>query len=935
MSLGKKILIVAGVLFGSLIVAAAVLPFLFKDRIAARAHAAIDAAVDARVAWGGVGLSVLRDFPDVTFSLDDLTVVGIDRFAGDTLVAMDGFGLVLDLGSLLGAWRHGTPVRVRSVRIEGPDVHLIVLDDGTANWDVAHSGGPPSGAAAPSSRAFGVELRGLAVTDGRVVLENRQTGLFASVIGLRHELSGDFAKEHLVARSSTHADTTTVRFAGVPYLDRVALDFDADVDADMANRRFTFRDNELRLNDLALAFSGTADASGDDLALDVTFEAPRTEFAHILSLVPAVYAHDFQALETSGSFAVRGRVQGAMGERSFPAFSVAAEVKDGMFHYPDLPLPARDISLDLAIDNPGGDVDSTVVRLDRFHMALGNEPVDASMTLRTPVSDPDVDFRVKGTLDLADVPRTVKLEKVEELSGVVAADAAVRARMSDVDAARWDRIAASGTVSAKDVTVRSAALPQPVSVQEATLGLSPQRAELRSLRAQLGSSDLSATGSVDNILGYVLRDEVLRGHATLTSQRFDLAEWKSKDSQLEVIPVPAGVDLTLEATVTRLDYGPMQMADARGSLHVKDERVTLDHFTMGMLGGRVGVDGFYETTEPARPTFGVTLDLDSLDISRAAETLSTVSALAPVARFARGVFTAKLDLGGALGPDMKPLFPVLTGKGSLLTSKLTLENFPPLARVAQLLSLPQLDNPTFEAIRSSIEIREGRLHVRPFTVRVGNLRMGVAGSNGVDQSLDYQLSLAVPRAALGSAAAKVVSDLVSKAGRVGVDLQAADSVDLAIGLTGTVTSPSVQADLGGLVTSAGDQVKTAAGVAAQERIDSAEARVDSARARALRDAQARADSIVAEAERRAEQIRAEAKKLADDVRAEGNRRADQVLAEAKNPIAQAAAKPVAARIRKEAEDKATGIEKQADDRATAMVGEARKEADAILAAAGG
>jgi len=377
------------------------------------------------------------------------------------------------------------------------------------------------------------------------------------------------------------------------------------------------------------------------------------------------------------------------------------------------------------------------------------------------------------------------------------------------------------------------------------------------------------------------------------------------------------------------------MSDAKGSLHVKDQRVTLEDFTLNTLGGRVGVDGFYETTEVARPTFGVRLDLDSLDISRAAQTLVTVRTLAPVARFAQGAFSAQLDLGGALGQDMKPLFPVLDGKGSLLTSRLRLENFPPLQSLASVLSLPQLDNPTFSALRSSIEIREGRLHVRPFRVGVGDLRMGVAGSNGVDQSIDYQLTLELPRAALGTGAQRVVSDLVSKAGRVGLNLQTADTIDLAVALAGTITAPTVQADLAGVATSAGDQVRGAADEAVRERVDSAEARADSARARALRDAQARADSVVAEAERRAEQIRAEAKRLADGVRAEGNKRADQVLAEATNPVAKAAARPVADRIRREAEERAAGIEKEADDRATALVGEARQRADQILAAAGG
>jgi len=931
MTVRRKVLIALGALFVLVLIALAAVPFFFKDRVAARARAAVDGAVDARVDWSGVGLTFFRDFPNLTVRLDDLSVVGIDRFEGATLVSMKRFALVLDVASVIGAWRKGTPILVRSIRLDEPSVGLRVLEDGTASWDIAkaRSAAAPAGGGAPV-RQVGIELRGLEISGGRVLLDDEQTHLFATLDGLRHDLSGNFARDRLVVSTSTHADAATVRFAGVPYLEGVALDFTADVDADMAAKRFTFADNELRLNDLVLRFSGSAAQEGEGLALDVQLEAPRTEFAQILSLVPTIYARDFASLETSGTFTVQGYVRGKLAEGSFPSFALNASVADGTFRYPDLPLPARDIALDLSVDNPGGDVDSTVVRLQRFHVAIGDQPVDASMTLRTPVSDPDVDARVQGTLDLADVGRTVKLASVEELSGVVTADAAVRARMSDVDSARWDRVSASGTASARNVTVSAAGLRQPVAVQEATLALSPRRAELQSLEAQLGSSDVQATGWIDNLLGFVLRGEELRGSATVGSRHFDLDEWRSDDPELEVIPVPPMLDLTLDATVDRLTYNGLEMSDARGTVHVKDQRATLDDFTMNTLGGRIGVTGFYETTDVERPTFGVGLALDSLDIAGASAAFLTVRTLAPVARFAQGAFSANLDMSGALSRDMTPLFDVLNGNGSLLTSRVALDGFPLMQRLADVLKLPDLGSPTLNAIRSSIEIRDGRMHVKPFRVRAGNFAMTVSGSTGVDQSMEYTLDLAIPRAALGAEADRVVQSLASQAGRVGFDLQTADTVDVGVRVGGSVTDPSLQTNFGGVATSAQERAQQAAGEAVGRRVEAADERVDSAREEARRRAQAQADSIVADAEERAAAVRAEARRLSDEVRAEGNRRADQVLAEATNPVARAAARPVADRIRKEASDKADAMVREADERADAMVAEARKQADALL-----
>ena len=929
----RKLLITAGGLLASLLIVLLLVPVLFRGRIEAAAHRAVEGALDAQVSWSGVGLTFFRNFPNLTLRLDDLVVVGNEPFAGDTLASVEGIGFVLDAGTLIRGVRGTGPVLVRSVRFDRPSLRLAVLGDGRANWDVVRDRESAAATPAPTTagpgRAMQVELRSLSVDGGSLVLDDARTGLHAALDGVSHTLSGDFSKDRFVLRTRTRSDATTLRFAGLPYLEGVALDFQADLDADLAAGRFTFADNELRLNGLILRFDGSAARAGEDVDLDVTFEAPETGFAQILSLVPVVWTHDFDRLETSGEISVQGHVRGAWGEEAFPAFSVNAEVSDGMFRYPDLPLPARDVSLQLAVDNPGGDVDSTVVRISRLHVRVGEEPIDAALTVRTPVSDPDVDASVKGALDLADLPRTLKLEAVRELTGRVRADASVRARLSDVDAARWERVAARGGVTATDVSVAAADLP-PIAVREGTLAFSPQRAELRSLDLRLGASDVQASGSLDNLLGFVFRGEDLTGRANFTSGFFDLDEWRSEDSKLRLIPVPGGLDLTLQGTVRRLKFGVLEMTDARGGLTVQDRKLTLSDFALGILGGRMGMDGFYETADPDRPTFGASLRMDSLDIPGASAAFLTVRTLAPVARFARGAFSAELQLDGALGTDMAPLFEALNGGGSVLTTPMSLDGFPAMARLSEALSLPQLSNPTLQAIRSSLEIRDGRLHVRPFQVRMGDFRLGVEGSNGVDQSLDYTLTLGVPRALLGSGADQAVRTLAAQAGRAGLDLQPGDTVEIAVGLAGTVTAPSVRTEFRSVVGGAGERVQEAAGAALTERLDAAEAQADSSAAEARRRVQAQADSIIQEAEERAAAIRAEARKLADEARAQADRRAEQVVAEAKDPVARVAARALADRLKKEADGKATALVQEADQRADQLVATARARAEELL-----
>ncbi len=914
MSFRRKVAFTVAGVFVFLLAVLALVPFLLRDKIEARVKDAIAANVNARVDWRDLNVGLLRSFPNLSLRLHDLNITGVETFAGDTLLAVPRFQLVLDLGSVVGSIRGNKPLVVRSVALNEPAVHLLVRPDGSANWKIMK---PKPETADTSSRSLDVSLKKLEIRKALITFDNNASDVHSRIVGLDHTLSGDFSKERFRLTTNTSADSASVKFAGVPYLSGARVEADVQLDADQAQRKYTLTDNQIRLNELVLNAEGSVALLEDDVELDVKFNAPRTQFRDILSLVPAVFAQDFSALQTEGTMALSGAARGRYGPQAFPAFDVQASVTNGSFRYPDLPLPARDINLQMKLSNPGGSVDATVLDVERFHIVLGNDPVDGSLVMRTPQSDPDVAVKLAGRVDLANLPRTIKLEKVKELSGIVETNAAMHARLSDVNQKRYDRISASGRVQVNQFALNAENLRQPINIHEAVLTLTPQQAELSSFRGRAGSSDLSMKGSLENVLGFALGREDLRGQATLTSSSFDLNEWRS-DGELKEIIVPDNIDFSLRADADTVKFGALALHNAQGALHIKDQRVTLEDFKVNLLGGAMVLKGYYETPPQQRPAFDFALDLTNIDAGSAFNGIQTVQAFAPVARYAQGNVSAQMKLAGELGSNMLPVFDNLTGLGSLVTNNLVLRDFPPLQRLAGTLKIAQLENPGFKDLKSSFAIDKGRLHVKPFDVNVGPLGMTVSGSNGIDQSLDYTLALRVPRSLLGGEASQAISSIISKSQQVGFNLQAAESVTLGVNIGGTVTDPSISTSFRDAPGDAGESVAQALREEADRRQQAVVERVDSA-------AEAARQRAIAEAEARAAQIRAEAKELADKLRAEGSVRADSLEARASG-VAKIAARAAADKLRKESEEKAVAIEREADTRAQALVDEARKRA---------
>jgi hypothetical protein len=918
------------------------LPLLFRGRIEAMARDGLDRALDARVHVGGTGLTLLRDFPDLTLSLDDLSVVGTGRFDGDTLAHVPRFRVVVDLGSAWGAYRRGEQLVVRSIDIERPYIHARVLEDGAASWDVLRGSerSPGADAADPDAptRPFRGALRRLEIEDARIVYDDAASSLHARIEGLDHTLSGDFALDRFALAAETVIDRATVSQHGVTFLSGARVEMNADLDADMASRRFTFRENHLRIGELGLGFDGSFALRDEGTDIALTFAADRADLRHVLSLIPAIYTQDFASLRTSGNVRVNGHVKGAYGPGDFPAFALNVDVADGGFRYPDLPLPARGINVALAVTNPGGHADSTVAELSRFDVVLGDEPFSATLTAATPISDPEIDLATRGRIDLTGLSRTIRLEGLDELRGVVTTDAAVRTRLSYIEEARYDRVAASGTIEIRDLLARGADLPHPVHVDEMRLELAPGGAALRSLRARVGSSDFRATGTLENPLGFAMLGEPLRGSATITSDYLALDEWRSENADArEVVPVPPRLDLALTANVGRMTFGDLEMRDARGTLRMRDARVTLDSFAMRTLDGEIVTTGWYDTSDPGRPAFALDLAMREIDIPGAFAAFNTVRALAPAAGYATGRFTADLEVNGALGEGMAPVLDVLSGAGAIRAAGAALRGLPAMHRVAEALHIERLRDPALEDFAASFEIRDGRLHVKPFNVRMGGTTINVTGSNAFDQSIDYRLVLQVPRSELGAEAGRIVTSLVSRSEQAGFDLGAMEAVRLGASVVGTMREPTVRLEPGSasaagasLVQAVNRRVRDEVG----ERAEVVEQRVAEARAQTSAEARARADVLVREAEARAAAVRAEAAELAASVRGEGNAQADRLLAEASNPIARAAARPAADRIRREADERATRITTEADRRAEQIVAAARGQADALMGGTG-
>jgi uncharacterized protein involved in outer membrane biogenesis len=93
----KKLLIGATIFVVLLVVSAFALPILFKGKIMEAVKKGINEQVNAKVNFADADVSLFRHFPTLSLQLQQLSVVGIAPFEGDTLMSVANFDISLNL----------------------------------------------------------------------------------------------------------------------------------------------------------------------------------------------------------------------------------------------------------------------------------------------------------------------------------------------------------------------------------------------------------------------------------------------------------------------------------------------------------------------------------------------------------------------------------------------------------------------------------------------------------------------------------------------------------------------------------------------------------------------------------------------------------------------------------------------------------------------
>ncbi len=805
----KKALKIIGIFMVALLALLIAVPFFLEGKIADIIKNKVNNNINATLDFREAKLSLIKSFPNAHVSLKDISLVNRAPFEGDTLFAAGDVALSMSVKELFKTAEE--PLVIKRFQVDRAQLNIRVDREENANYDIALKDGEDEEGEAVADQAmaqdqFSLSMDSYAITDSRITYEDLSSGMRLHLLEMNHSGAGDLSLEQSQLKTLTDA-LVSFEMDSTLYLDRHKVSLDALIGIDLVENRYSFLENRALVNQLPLVFDGYVQLNEDNQEVDITFKTPSSDFRNFLALIPEAYSKNIESVETSGNFEVAGQFKGIVDEDHIPTFNIKINSDNASFKYPDLPKTVNNVFIDVEVDNSTGIVEDTSVDIERLSFTIDRDRFNLSSKIRDLMGNTKVDLKADGKIDLSNISQAYPLEGDLDLKGMLDADVSAKFDMESLEKKQYENTNLAGHLLLTGFEYASPELKHPVVLDRADLGFNPGKVSLNSLQGKMGSTDFNASGTLDNLLGFMFNNETVQGNFKLSSEQFNLNDLMVEDTGVaqgegeaapeeapapsgeERIKIPSFLDCRVEAVANTVLYDNLKLRNVKGTLIIKDETAELQNLTSDLFGGTLGLSGSV-STKGTDSTFDLDLGMHNFNIRDSFEGLELFKVLTPLATALEGKLNSDINISGLLKDDFTPNLATISGNllAELLSTSVNTEKTPLIAALDSKLNFLDSKQIDLDGLKTALSFDNGSVRVKPFTLNYKDIAINVDGSHGFDRQMDYTATLEVPAKYLGSEVSNLIAQMNDQS-------LAEVTVPVTASIGGNFSSPSVSTNL--------------------------------------------------------------------------------------------------------------------------------------------
>jgi hypothetical protein len=226
---------------------------------------------------------------------------------------------------------------------------------------------------------------------------------------------------------------------------------------------------------------------------------------------------------------------------------------------------------------------------------------------------------------------------------------------------------------------------------------------------------------------------------------------------------------------------------------------------------------------------------------------------------------------------------------------------------------------TMKDLAIDYSVRNGRVYIEPYHTKIGNTEFVMGGDQGIDQTMNYEMNMKIPRSDLGGTAQNAINKVTSLAASQGINIDPGETIDVKFLVTGTFKDPKIKPVFGEGLETMTEEVKEQVQEIIEEKVEEVKEEIKE-------DVTREAEKILVEAQAKADALKWEAKNAGEELIRMAEEEGQKRIKDAgSNPIQKIAAETYARTLNSEAEKNAKRLEDEANKQADEIMRQAQEQ----------
>ncbi|MFI3322523.1 MAG: AsmA family protein [Rikenellaceae bacterium] len=420
------------------------------------------------------------------------------------------------------------------------------------------------------------------------------------------------------------------------------------------------------------------------------------------------------------------------------------------------------------------------VELKRTSMSLAD-------TLSSYIGSTNINFEllpVRGNRTKSTKRLKIQADSATAYSIPTMTDLTLKSAMVDLlifpDSTKARGAAMTGEMDFEGLELFSKLFPLDITMPRSHITYRDGRTELVGSRINVGRSDFTATGWVENLLARMFGTNtdslMLKGDLQVKSRNVDLLQLYnaslaadsisatqnrllddslSHDNAgeiIEILKIPSYLDYNLKVDVQKMSFEKLVLEKVDGGMVIKDETLTLDSLNFFTAGSDMNISANYipQSDTVAKSFFD--FRAKGVELAELIEVIPSIDTLMPMLKDIDGnvdfEMVANSDFNRYMELDMPTLRSVMSVKGR----ELVLFDSETFSSVAKMLKFKNRDRNIIDSLNMNVIIKSGGvIDIPPFEFEMDRYRAIIGGTQTIDFNtfdIDYYYNVSVIKSPL-------------------------------------------------------------------------------------------------------------------------------------------------------------------------------------------